>query len=328
MRQQLRKLFGDAAKTAIGLARNQTREIGAHRAHGRRNRHVVVVEHHDHARIHRARIVHCLIGHAGAHRAVADHRDDIVLLALEIACHGKTESRRNRGGRMGRTERIERTFGPLGESRKSRALAQGAHAIATAGQNLVRIGLVADIPDEFVGRRVEHIVERDGQFDDAEPRTQMAAGDRNDIDGFLAQFIGQLAQIGAGKAPQRGRFPHLVQKRRWQSHTQTPTQPLLRPAASAPSRHIKFPCRRQKVDSFVRQIKATWAQVIAFDETPKASPIRTDFEAFSRPVSICQPISAGSTPSGPLAPSTIFSSRPSAAFNFFSQCAFSAWPRS
>src|SRR5258708_1042138 len=41
-----------------------------------------------------------------------------------------------------------------------------------------------------------------------------------------------------------------------------------------------------------------------------------------------QPNSTGSVPVGPDAPWTIFSSRPSAAFNFFSQCALSACPRS
>jgi hypothetical protein len=39
---------------------------------------------------------------------------------------------------------------------------------AAAGQDLVRIGLVADIPDQPVARRVEDMVQRDGELDHAE----------------------------------------------------------------------------------------------------------------------------------------------------------------
>ena len=54
--------------------------------------------------------------------------------------------------------------------------AQRADAVAAAGQDLVRIGLVADIPDQPVGRRVEDVVQRDRQFDDAEAGAEMPAG--------------------------------------------------------------------------------------------------------------------------------------------------------
>ena len=57
-----------------------------------------------------------------------------------------------------------------GEAGQAAALAQGADAVAPAGQDLVRIGLVADIPDQPVARRVEHSVDRDGQLDHAQRR--------------------------------------------------------------------------------------------------------------------------------------------------------------
>ena len=81
LRQMLVDLFGRVAQRAVGLAGIQPRQIGRHRADRRRNRHVVVVENDDQPRIHRAGIVHGLIGHAGGHRAVADHGDDIILAA-------------------------------------------------------------------------------------------------------------------------------------------------------------------------------------------------------------------------------------------------------
>ena len=65
----------------------------------------------------------------------------------------------------------------LGEAGKPAFLAQRADAVAAAGQDLVRIGLVADIPDQPVVRRVEDVVQRDRQLDDAEAGAEMAAGD-------------------------------------------------------------------------------------------------------------------------------------------------------
>ena len=94
------------AQPAIGAARNQSRQICAHRADRRSDGHVVVVEDDDEPRIYRAGIVHRLIRHARAHGAVADHGDDVVMLALQIArdrkCPGRQKSRsRNARRRTG-----------------------------------------------------------------------------------------------------------------------------------------------------------------------------------------------------------------------------------
>ena len=45
------------------------------------------------------------------------------------------------------TERIVLALGALGETGQPAALAQRTDTIAAAGEDLVRIGLVADIPD-------------------------------------------------------------------------------------------------------------------------------------------------------------------------------------
>ncbi len=51
------------------------------------------------------------------------------------------------------------------------ALAQRADAVAPAGQNLVWIGLVADVPDQLVGRGIEYGVQRHRQFHHTETST-------------------------------------------------------------------------------------------------------------------------------------------------------------
>ena len=87
---------------------------------------------------------------------------------------------------MGGAERVVFAFRALGEARQALALAQGADAIASAGENLVRIGLVADVPDDDVAWRLEHMVQRNRQLDHAQARAQVSArlGDR--VDGLGA----------------------------------------------------------------------------------------------------------------------------------------------
>ena len=119
--------------------------------------------------MHRAGIVHRLIGHAGGHRAIADHRDDIGSLAGERIGHRHAEAGRNRRGGMRRAKRIVFALGALGEAGQAAASAQGPDSVAPSGQDLVRIGLVADVPDQPVARRIEDIMQGNRQLDDAKP---------------------------------------------------------------------------------------------------------------------------------------------------------------
>ena len=45
-------------------------------------------------------------------------------------------------------------------------------------------------------------MEGDGQLDDAEAGAEMAAGDRDRVDGLLAQLVGELAKIFLGEPAQ------------------------------------------------------------------------------------------------------------------------------
>src|SRR5262249_5332987 len=105
-------------------------------------------------------------------------------------------------------------FGPLREAAETTALPDRADTVASAGQDLMRIGLMPDIPDQPVVRRVEHIVQSHGQLDDAEPSAEMTARDRDRVDQLGAQLVGDLAQIGFGQAPQIGRYIDPVEQRR------------------------------------------------------------------------------------------------------------------
>ena len=78
----------------------------------------------------------------------------------------------------------------------------GLHPVAPAGQDLVRITLVADIPDQPVAGRVENVVERDREFDRAQVGRQVPAGARNRFEQERTQLLGQQAQLAAVQAAQ------------------------------------------------------------------------------------------------------------------------------
>ena len=113
---------------------------------------------------------------------------------------------------MGGAETVVFAFGAFGESGQTAALAKGANAVAPAGQNLVRIGLVPDIPDQPVARRIEEVVQRDGQLDHAEPGPEVTAGHRHRADGLGPQLVRHLPEVFSFEAAQvRGTFDGVEQ---------------------------------------------------------------------------------------------------------------------
>ena len=69
---------------------------------------------------------------------------------------------------MTHAKSVELAFATFRETGYATVHTQLSHAFAPTGQHLVGIGLVADVPDQTVFRRIEDIVQRDGQFDRAE----------------------------------------------------------------------------------------------------------------------------------------------------------------
>src|SRR5262249_41591290 len=94
--------------------------------------------------------------------------------------------------------RVVFAFLALGERREAVLLLDRRDAVAAAGQDLVRIALVADVPDETVARRIEQPVQRDGQLDDAETGAEVAARGRHRFDQIRAQLVGDVLELRFG----------------------------------------------------------------------------------------------------------------------------------
>ena len=93
---------------------------------------------------------------------------------------------------MARSKSVIPALGTLGETADSAVLAQGTKFLLAPGQKLVRISLMADIPDETVICGIEYVMKSYRQFDHAETGGKMPAvfGDGAYDSGanFLSQF--------------------------------------------------------------------------------------------------------------------------------------------
>ena len=154
-------------------------EVARQRADVGRDRHPVVVED-DHDRgLQAARVLQRLVGDAAGQRAVADHRDDLAVLADPLA-HRLLEPDRvaDRGRGVAGAHDVVLGLEDRAERREAVVLADRVEALAAAGQDLVRVGLVADVPEDLVARRVEQAVQRDGELAGPEVGAEVARRSR------------------------------------------------------------------------------------------------------------------------------------------------------
>ena len=120
-------------------------------------------------------MVQCLKGHAARHGAIAD--DGAGLPALSLARGGDRHAERDADGGAGVPD-AHGVIGALaapGEGVEAAELPDGVHKPGAARQDLVRIGLMPNVPDDVVKGSVVDIVERDGELHYAEPRGEVAA---------------------------------------------------------------------------------------------------------------------------------------------------------
>ena len=177
------------------------------RADGLRDRHVVVVQDDQQVGVRGAGVVQRLERHAGAHRAVADHRDDRARFALAL----RRDRHAERSAKSTSTNARCRTCRTRFRSRRGKpggtaGHPQAAHRVAASGQDLVRIRLVADVPDQAVARRVEYVMQRNGQLDRAEVRRQMPARLCHRLEHECPQLARELRQRPPRQLAQRGRL--------------------------------------------------------------------------------------------------------------------------
>ena len=195
-------LLAAFAHARIGAAGEDLGQVVGQAADVARDRHVVVVEHHQHVGADFRGVVERLEGHAGGQRTVTDHRDGLALFAFQTRGDRHAQGGADRGAGMTDAEGVVLALDPARKGGQAVLLAQGAHALAAAGEDLVRIGLVAHVPDQPVVRCVVDVVQGDGQFDHAEAGAEVPAGAADAVQQLLAQFVGKLFEFRLAQSAQ------------------------------------------------------------------------------------------------------------------------------
>ncbi|MNN71762.1 hypothetical protein D3C81_1877250 [compost metagenome] len=76
----------------------------------------------------------------------------------------------------------------------------------------MRVGLVADVPQQTVLGGVVDVVQGDGQLDHAEAGAEVPAGASHRVEHVLAQLVGQGVQLAFVEGAQHGRAVDAVEQ--------------------------------------------------------------------------------------------------------------------
>ncbi len=202
--QQLLAAF--AQRTEGAAAADAAQHLG-HAAHVLGDRHLVVVEDHQQVGLrvfHAAGVVERLEGHARGECAVADHRHHSAVAAGVRVGDRHAQPRRDGGGGMAHPEGVVFAFLALGERRHTVGLLDRVDLVAAPGQDLVRIGLVADVPHQPIVGRVVQVVQGDGELDHAEACAEVTAAAAHRLDQVGTQFVGDRGELGFVELAQVG----------------------------------------------------------------------------------------------------------------------------
>ena len=85
----------------------------------------------------------------------------------------------------------------LEKAREAVLLPQCFKSVCSAGEKLVRVPLMSDVPDNSIAGCIEHRMQRDRQLDDAESGADVSACTRTDLDQAGAHFFRDCAQLVA-----------------------------------------------------------------------------------------------------------------------------------
>ena len=157
---------------------------------------VVVDDDDQRAILARGDVVERLPAHAAGERAVADDRDHVPITLpgqLEGLCQSVGVGQR--GGGVRGLDPVVLALGARRIAGQAALLAQRVELVTAAGENLVYVGLMAGVEDHGVGGRVEHPVDRQGEFDDAEVRAEVPTGCGDLLNQEVTDLVGEFAQI-------------------------------------------------------------------------------------------------------------------------------------
>ncbi len=192
---------GQLAGHPVGQARMRrtvvaSLAVGRQVRHGRRVRAAVVVEHHDHPSPTVADVVQRLVGHAAGQRPVAEHRHDVAMgIGAEVTGDRHPVRVRQHGGGMAVLDVVVHRLLAARVAGQPARLTELLELGLASGDDLVHVRLVAGVPDDRIGRRVEDPVQGQRQLDGAEVRAEVpgVVGHRRHDE--VPDLAGQLVEL-------------------------------------------------------------------------------------------------------------------------------------
>ncbi len=147
-------------------------------------------------------MIQCLERHARSQGAIADHGHDAPAFTVLGRCDGHAQGGADRGARVSDAKGVVLAFRATGKRRQTAWLLDGGQALAPAGQHLVRIRLMSDVPDQAVLRGLENIMQGNRELDCSETGGEMSAARADAVDQELSQLGSQRGQARDRQAPQ------------------------------------------------------------------------------------------------------------------------------
>ena len=195
--QCVRQLAGDPVGQArMGRSLVAALAVGRQVRHGRRVRPAVVVEDHDHPPPAVADVVQGLVRHAAGQRPVADHGDDVAMIVgAEVAGDRHPVRVREHGRGVAVLDLVVDRLLAARVAGQPARLAKLLELGLAAGDDLVDVGLVAGVPHDRVGRRVEDPVQGEREFDGTEVRAEVTGIVGHGGDDEVPDLAGQLVEL-------------------------------------------------------------------------------------------------------------------------------------
>ena len=207
-------IFRDFLEISVPFARPQVRQIRAQTAHIPGYGHPVVIEDNDEVGLQVRCIVDRLVDHAARRGSIADDRNDRIILTCQIPRADNSESRGDRGGAVSGVKHVAAALRPLRKSGHTAQLPQRGEPLLASGQDLVRVGLMAHIPDQAVLLRVKSEMKGHRQLHHAKIRRQMSARYGQFFNQKLPDLLCQLRELIVRDLPDIARLINLLQYHR------------------------------------------------------------------------------------------------------------------
>ena len=177
----------------LGLAAGfpQQPQVGIQTAVVFGNRHFVVVDDNNDVTVKHRRIAQSLQRFAAGKRTVADHRDHVVLFAPKVARFGQTAGQADGSRRMADDKKVVFALIGIGIAGNFSHFLNFEKTVLASGENLVRIALVRNVVNNFVFRRIKHIMQSNCGFDNPQVGTDVAADFAVAVKHRRTDFAGQ-----------------------------------------------------------------------------------------------------------------------------------------